>query len=92
MMDSAQTIEHIWQCVRMETMMALGRCYPGERVTIFLSTRLFFKLEAVHMQHITHLLNPEDEMTRITLFGCNVEIYDDNKPSFYVTTAKKYEF
>ena len=85
----ASNLERIFNDVYIETMSALERSRPGERVTIFLSNRFYLHLESVHQQ-IKHILNPDEESSRITLFGCNVEVYGDNEFSFYVTTARKH--
>ena len=89
---TASNLEGIFNDVYRETMIALERSHPGERVTIFLSTRLYLRLEDVHLQLIECALNPDTQRPRITLFGCTVEIYDDNEFSFYVTTAKKIKY
>lgn len=89
---TASNIENIFNCIHRETMIALERSHPGERVTIFLSTDLYLRLEAVHWQKIQLSLDPSSKTPHIKLFGCNVEVYDDNRLSFYVTIANKFEF
>lgn len=89
---NARDIEGMFESVYIEVMTTLERCRPGERVTIFLSTRLYLYLNDVHMQKIQHAMDPSSNIPRITLFGCKVEVYDDSDFSFYVTTARKHKF
>lgn len=85
---TASEIEKLFDRVRREVYIALENSRPGERVTIFLSIDLYRRLEVVHQQEILH----HSDVSRIKLFGCNVETYIDNGLSFYVTTARKMGF
>ena len=88
-MDTVQEIEYILNYVHRETMIALERSRPGDRITIFLSAPLFSHTEIAHKREMQYRLDPHSELPSITLFGCNVEVYADNGLSFYVTMAKK---
>jgi hypothetical protein len=91
-MDTAQEIERVFGRVYAETMYALERSRPGERVTIFLSAPLFSYSDIAHRREILYRVDPNSELPSVKMFGCNVEVYADSKLSFYVTTAMKYEF
>lgn len=88
-MDTAREIEKVFERVHMETMCALERSRPGERVTIFLSAPLFSHSDIAHRRELLYHIDPNSELPSVKMFGCDVEVYADSGLSFYVTTAKK---
>ena len=55
-------------------------------VTIFLSIPLFLRIQA-SLEYFMSYVHSDIRSTK--LFGCDVEQYEDQGLSFYVTTAKK---
>ena len=84
-------VDRAYEDIRASVTNELTRMRPGEKITIFISAKLYSYFEDKHMRNLQTYLDPHADM-RMTLFGCNVEIYADDYLSFYVTTAKKIVF
>ena len=85
-------VDNMFNRVRSEVMHSLALSRPGDKITIFLSAKLYHLFKGACLEDLQYHLNERNGMMDVTLFGCGVEVFDDRNLSFYVATARKIEF